>query len=104
MMNLSQIDFDGARILKAQRDKSNISITLKLCGDTNSIEITFYSITEENSKFFIDKQESILNTSFPPLDVIETFKDSDGKYEFGGYLNNEPWAVWGFKAKNYVIS
>ena len=115
--NIIDIDFDGAKIAMAERDGSNLSITIHNCallvnhpGSTelqnkiDSLEIVFHFVTEEKAELFKGKEESTSNAHFPPLDVIETFEESNGKYKFGGYLSNEPWSVWEFKARNYVVS
>ncbi len=103
-MRISEIAFDGSKIIKASRDGSNLSITVELVDGVKLFQIIFNSLCEEKAELFKNKEESIVNTYFPPLDVIETFKENNGKYQFSGYLNREPWSVWEFKASSYVIS
>lgn len=101
---INDIDFDGARIASAERVGSDLTITVKTLNTTMSTVVVFHSITEEKAELFKGEGEPEEITYFPPLDVIETFKEKNGKYIFSGYLNNEPWAVWDFKAINYAIS
>jgi len=101
---ITDIDFDGAKLVNAVRDGTDLIITVNALNKTGSIEIVFLAVTEEKATLFKEKNASIENSHFPPLDVIETFEEKNGKYILSGYLNNVPWSVWEFKASNYVIS
>lgn len=101
---ITDIDFDGAKLVNAERDGADLIITVNSPNEIRSTKILFLAVKEENATLFKGKNVSIENTHFPPLDVIETFVEENGKYIFSGYLNNEPWSVLEFKASNYVLS
>ncbi len=101
---ITDIDFDGARVVRTERDGDDLAITIDTLNDAQAIMVIFYSITEEKAELFKGEGEPEEISHSPPLDVIETFQEENGKYCFSGYVNSEPWAVWEFKASSYVIS
>jgi len=103
MKKLSKIDFDGARIISAHRETADLTIEFIIVGLSSPVTVVFYSITEEASEFFTGDGVPVKNENFPPLDVIETFKENNGVCQFGGYLKNKPWATWQFKTNKCVV-
>ncbi len=114
--NINDIDFDGARIISVEHSNSDLSIELQNCvlmkshpafsmsqDKIESLKLIFHAVSEEKSELFVGEGISEPNTNIPPINTIELFKEENDKYQFSGYVDNTPWAVWGFKASSYTI-
>jgi len=115
--NIADIDFDGSKIVEIDRDGSDLSVEVQNCTFLKShpaskskqnriglLKIDFHCVTEETSEIHVGSGKTEINKFIPPLDVIEMFKAKDGKFQFGGYVNNRPWVVWEFRASSYITS
>jgi hypothetical protein len=111
---IEDIDFDGAEIKSITRARDDIYVILDNCilftrhpkssefiGKINGLSITFFGITNEISLKYTGIGISELYSGALPLETVEILTVRDQLYEFGGYVDGEPWYQWSFNAKSY---
>ena len=55
---ITDIDFDGAKLVNAERDGTDLFITVNAPNKTESTEIVFRAVTEEKATLFKEKNET----------------------------------------------
>ena len=108
--NIKNIDFDGATVVRAENVGRDLVVDFEGCtllasqptdlepSSIKQVEVTFQSVSDQVCTMHKGQGVTESIEAFPPLNTVETFSISGDLYEFGGYLNNEPWSVWQFRA------
>lgn len=111
---IEDIDFDGAEIESISRVGKDVSVIFNNCilftrhpkssefrGKINGLSITFFGVTNESAIKFIGVGEFEPYGGEKPMEYIEVLSVSANYYEYGGYVDGEPWYQWSFYAERY---
>lgn len=115
--HIEDIDFDGAEIESISRNGKTINVIFNNCilfsrhpnsseykGKINGLTIAFDNVTNEESKKFIGVGISEPYDGDKPLETIELLTKEGVYFEFGGYVDGEPWYQWSFDAESYSLN